>query len=216
MNIDTGLLYQEVDAFGAQPALKELMAECVAAASVASLEHMRSRFVPRDEEEAGVSEASLRRLLARGEDVSDIRTDTSISNCLVFHSTNLHGSVVDPQVVELRRRVDAIAEQLLSRALVLQGPVEVRNSGHFWYPPGGFMSWHTNLRKPGWRMYLTHARSPGVSWFRYRDPRTDTVVTSLDSEWDCRLFQIRPDAPLWHAVYSRTDRFSFGYMASPA
>lgn len=216
MNVDPELPYQEVDAFGERPELRELMAQCIASARAASLQHMGCRFAPRDEGDAGVSAQALRAILARREDVSDIRTDESISNVLVFHSAGLGGSVIDARVTELRRRVDDIAADLLSRALAAQGSVDVRNSGHFWYPPGGFMSWHTNLRKPGWRMYLTHARSAGLSYFRYRDPRTHEIVTSHDGEWDCRIFQIRPDAPLWHAVYSRTDRFSFGYHAVPA
>ena len=73
------------------------------------------------------------------------------------------------------------------------------------------MGWHTNNKAPGWRAYLTHASEPGKSFFRYRDPGSGEIVTSMDKEWDLRIFNVDPNAPFWHAVYSDTDRFSFGY-----
>ena len=77
------------------------------------------------------------------------------------------------------------------------------------------MAWHTNSGVPGWRLYISYAQEPGKSFFRYRDPDTDEIVTSVDDEWTVRLFAIRADKPLWHAIYSETHRFSLGYMIYP-
>ena len=76
------------------------------------------------------------------------------------------------------------------------------------------MGWHTNNRAPGVRIYVTHAEEPGRSFFRYRDPDTDQVVTAPDDRWNVRAFRVGSEKPFWHAVYSETHRFSFGYMIS--
>jgi hypothetical protein len=89
--------------------------------------------------------------------------------------------------------------------------LEARRSGHFWYPSGSHMAWHTNNKAPGWRVYLTHTTEPGRSFFRYRDPMTGEIFTTMDNRWDLRIFRVDPAQSLWHAVYSETDRFSFGY-----
>jgi hypothetical protein len=60
---------------------------------------------------------------------------------------------------------------------------------------------------------LRHPREePGRSFFRYRDPETDRVVTARDDRWNVRVFRVGGEKPFWHAVYSNTHRFSFGYM----
>jgi hypothetical protein len=85
-------------------------------------------------------------------------------------------------------------------------------SGRTWYPPEyGFMGWHTNSNNKAYRLYCTFCREPDKSFFRYRDPKTNEIVTSWDKAgWNFRLFKIT-NPPLWHCVYSETDRFSIGY-----
>ena len=73
------------------------------------------------------------------------------------------------------------------------------------------MGWHTNSKSPGWRLYISYAEETGKSFFRYRDPDTGQVVTSMDAQWNFRLFRIDSTKPFWHAVYSETNRYSFGY-----
>jgi hypothetical protein len=169
-----------------------------------------SRFQPCPDALARVSEDALGRVLATGEIVSDIRTNTGISNCLVFHTNALAGTVMDDSVLRLRRDVDSMVRRRLE-GLIAGDEEAIEVSGHFWYPRGGYMGWHTNLRKPGWRFYVQYAEDPGKSFFRYRDPWTRGIVTRVDKQWNLCLFEIRPDAPLWHAVYSDTNRHSFGY-----
>lgn len=84
-------------------------------------------------------------------------------------------------------------------------------SGRNWYPPRGYMGWHTNSNVQGFRLYCSHAEEPGASFFRYQDPESLKIETLWDEEgWNFRCF--RTDLkPLWHCVYSETDRISFGY-----
>ncbi len=57
------------------------------------------------------------------------------------------------------------------------------------------MGWHTNSRAPGVRIYVTHAEEPGRSFFRYRDPDTDRVVTAPDDRWNVRVFRVGGEKP---------------------
>ena len=86
------------------------------------------------------------------------------------------------------------------------------SSGHFWYPKGSYMGWHTNSRAPGWRIYINFAEEPDKSFFRYRDPETGEIITSWDNQWNLRVFRITARKPIWHCVHSDTNRFSLGYM----
>jgi hypothetical protein len=161
------------------------------------------------------SEDALVEALGRPDDPSDIRTNTDLTNCLVFHTSGLPGSVVHEGVTRRREEADRLVRRLVERVLTGSGG-DLQVSGHFWYPPGSYMGWHTNRRVPGWRVYFTHADEPGRSYFRYRDPGDASIVTSWDSRWDLRIFRVDPDRPLWHSVYSDTHRYSFGYRVVPA
>lgn len=172
-------------------------------------------YVPEPHAERHSSIDALTAALARGHDTSDIRTDPSLTNCLAFHTYGLPGSVVREEVTRHREAADGAVRDLLHRQLPWGRAVDVEVSGHFWYPPGSYMGWHTNQRVPGWRAYLTYAEQPGRSYFRYRHPSDGTVVTSWDGEWDLRVFRVGAPRPFWHAVYSETHRYSFGYRLVP-
>lgn len=191
--------------------LKKTAFDCIAAqrAAVAGYdEAKRSRDVAR----AAVLPGALDRILSAGTDIHGISADPGISNVVAFNTKNLQNSVDSESIAELRRRLDNDVAAMVQRAFRKGKRMHVACSGHFWYPPGSYMGWHTNNRAPGWRVYLTHAVEPGQSFFRYRDPRTGEIVTSMDHDWDLRVFRVDPKAPLWHTVYSNTHRFSFGYI----
>ena len=86
-------------------------------------------------------------------------------------------------------------------------------TGFFWYPPKGYMEWHTNENRPGYRFYCVYAREEAKSFFRFRCPDTGKVITSWDKKgWNFRIFKIGvDDARVWHCVHSNTDRLSFGF-----
>lgn len=131
---------------------------------------------------------------------------------IVFNARNIQDAVSSSEVDRLRKLVDEAVSEKVKQSFRSERDLTVANSGHFWYPPGAYMAWHTNSGAPGWRMYINHAEEPGKSFFRYRDPDTHEIITSKDNEWNVRIFEIRSDKLLWHAVYSDTNRFSLGYM----
>lgn len=210
---DTTKVFHDLQFLAQDEELKSAVKACIDAQKrVASERVAGAGFRPVPDALDKVSPEALEKILAEGRNISDIRTDTDLSNCIVFHTTNLAGSLIDDEVLRLRQRADEVVLRRLS-ALFGEG-CKAACSGHFWYPAGGFMGWHTNLRKPGWRMYVNYAEQEGKSFFRYRDPDSGAIVTSMDKEWNFRLFQISPAKPFWHAVYSETNRFSLGYMVA--
>ena len=121
------------------------------------------------DERERTSAAALAEAMDAG-DNSDIRVDPGLSNCLVFHTGGLPGSMLDPEIISLRERVDAGVNALVRKFVEgIPEPVAMV-SGHLWYPAGSAMGWHTNSRVPGWRLYLTHVDVPHRSYFRYRNP----------------------------------------------
>ena len=108
---------------------------------------------------------------------------------------------------ELTRILAVTLERLLEPRRVMR----LFQSGRNWYPPNGYMGWHTNANVQGFRLYCSHTPVAEQSYFRYLDPATNQIETSWDSSgWNFRCFRTDLE-PLWHCVYSRTDRISFGY-----
>lgn len=111
-------------------------------------------------------------------------------------------------------RFSALTQTLahvLNEQLEPRRSLRLFQSGRNWYPPRGYMGWHTNANVKGFRLYCSHAPDAGASYFRYQDPISKTIVTSWDQAgWNFRCFRTDLE-PLWHCVYSETDRISFGY-----
>lgn len=190
--------------------LLEAVAACCELQRRVAAERLKE-FQPRSDARALVSPGSLEPLLDAGTDRSDITTESGLSNCLVFHVGGLDGSLLDREIARSRADVDARVGRWANELFRPRRGVEARVSGHFLYPPGSYMGWHTNSKVPGWRLYVVRADEPGKSFFRHLDPDSGEVVTSWDDAWSFRLFRIEPGVPLWHCVYSETTRFSFGY-----
>lgn len=175
----------------------------------------RSAFEP--EPSLGpVSEEELESLLASGREVKGIATEREITNAIPFNTKNVERIIRDRGLARLRRQVDVQISRRIGELFAAGEDPTLAPTGQYWYPPGGYMGWHTNSRYPGWRIYLTHSTGPGRSFFRYRDPESGDVITSEDAEWSLRLFRVAVEAPLWHCVRADADRFSFGYLARPA
>jgi hypothetical protein len=173
------------------------------------------RFQPHPDARALVSEERLAELMASSEEVLGLETDRSISNAISFNVGHVADTMRSPEILALRRRVDELVARKVNETFTAERRLKVFCSGHFWYPPGSFMGWHTNAGAPGWRVYITHAEEPGRSFFRYRDPESGEIVTELDREWNARAFRIDPEVPLWHAIYSDTHRFAIGFIVYP-
>ena len=104
------------------------------------------------------------------------------------------------------------SEELLHYVEEAYPDYRVEVSGHFYYPPGGFMGWHTNSDVPCKHLYITVASAPVMSFFRYRDA-DGSIVTDFDNQGiNFREFDTTNVEPLfWHCVYSQCDRVSFGF-----
>ena len=88
-------------------------------------------------------------------------------------------------------------------------------SGHFYYPKGGYMSWHTNSDKPEKHVYITYVDEPNKSFFR--SYTNGEIVTDWDLEkLNVRVFDVVDSKPYyWHCVYSNCNRYSFGFRLFP-
>lgn len=158
-----------------------------------------------------VSEEELKKILNSQNTVHGITTSPEISNCLTFNLDSVKDSLTKESIRLSRNALDQIVRARLEKLFKVNYELSITNSGHFLYPPGGFMSWHTNLKSPGWRLYINYAEEPEKSFLRYQDPDSGQIVTSWDKKWNFRLFKIDPKKLFWHAVYSNTNRYSFGY-----
>ena len=97
------------------------------------------------------------------------------------------------------------------------GHDRVETSGHFIYPPTGYMGWHTNHTNPCTRLYITYATEDNKSFFRYRDRKTKEIITDYDNKGlTIREFFIPKHKPyFWHCVGSMCNRISFGFRINP-
>lgn len=192
-------------------ALRRTILDCVEIQKDRAQKALES-FKPCAESSFEVSAERLNQILQSGSDIHGIASDRHISNVISFSARHIQGSVIDEAVEARRVEVDKKIMTLVRGLFDGNSGLSITTSGHLWYPPGSYMGWHTNSKVPGWRIYVNYAEDEGRSFFRYRDPRGKSIVTLDDKHWNIRLFRIRNDIPLWHAVYSDTNRFSMGYM----
>ena len=68
-------------------------------------------------------------------------------------------------------------------------------------------------------LYLPHpnflvkviARDSNKSWFALRDPASGEISRHADSEGgNLNMFFLSTEPPLWHTIYSDTERWSYG------
>jgi len=190
---------------------KDEIKQCIDAQKTAAKEIISS-FKPESVAKTKVSPDALARILEQKRDVHGISRDKNISNVITFGAAHIDDSVINDEVFSLRKNVDQRMHMIARKIFPRESGLTIVSSGHFWYPPGAYMGWHTNSGAPGWRGYINYAEEAGKSFFRYRDPSTGEIVTLMDREWNIRIFRIDNEIPLWHAVYSETNRFSIGYM----
>ena len=108
-----------------------------------------------------------------------------------------------------------ISNKLLHILKEIYSDKSIYTSGHFYYPPTGYMGWHTNYQMPEERVYVTYASEKGESFFRYLEG--DKVITDYDDKGlTVRRFSVSSERPyFWHCAGSNCDRFSFGYRLKP-
>ena len=84
-----------------------------------------------------------------------------------------------------------------------------------YYPPGGFVEWHTNWNANAYQILFTHSVD-GDGYFRYYDKKKDEIVHIQDVKgWQCRHYYFgredEPDHHCWHSAYSGSQRITLAY-----
>lgn len=213
LDFDTSTMFYEWDDLANDHELIREVMICIQSHHADLGASIESRFRPDPDASYRVSAEYLKTILQTGEDVHGVATNREITNCLVFNASHIRDFVASQKVLQARDRVDQIVFSRIRELFGMKRGLSLSNSGHFLYPPGGYMSWHTNSQKPGWRLYINYAEEPGKSFFRYLDPESGEIVTSYDRQWNFRFFRIDPAKPFWHTVYSDTYRYSLGFRA---
>ena len=88
----------------------------------------------------------------------------------------------------------------------------ITQSGDFFYPPKGYMGWHTNSNTPGRRVYLSYSAESGKNCFLYI--KNGKIVRDYDDKgWTAREFIVgdQPNNLFWHAVDAPIGRISMGF-----
>ena len=89
------------------------------------------------------------------------------------------------------------------------------NSLTSYYPPNGYVGWHTNWNAFGYQMILTWSES-GDGYFSYYDNETKSIVTHHDrTGWQARWYRFgRKDEPnhvCWHTAWTNCPRFTLAF-----
>jgi hypothetical protein len=89
------------------------------------------------------------------------------------------------------------------------------NSLTSYYPPLGYIGWHTNWNAYAYQLILTGSET-GDGYFRHYDNKTDTVVTEEDVPgWQARWFRFghyhEPEHHFWHAAWTECPRFTLAF-----
>ena len=76
----------------------------------------------------------------------------------------------------------------------------------------GFMGWHTNSDYPGDRWYFVYNTNDDSSFMRYINPNTEEMITEWEPKgWSLNHCMVGDyNKPLWHCVYTKNHRISFG------
>jgi hypothetical protein len=84
-----------------------------------------------------------------------------------------------------------------------------------YYPPGGFVGWHTNHNASAYQVLFTWSKT-GNGYFRYLDNETGEIVTIQDKPgWQARHFYFgpkeEPENLCWHSAYAGDERLTLAY-----
>jgi hypothetical protein len=84
-----------------------------------------------------------------------------------------------------------------------------------YYPPGGFVGWHTNYDANAYQVLFTWSET-GDGFFEYYDKKTDEIVKIKDvAGWQCRHYYFgaghEEDLHCWHAAYAGCQRITLAY-----
>lgn len=89
------------------------------------------------------------------------------------------------------------------------------NALYNYYPPGGFVGWHTNWNAAAYQILFTWSET-GNGYFRYYDLKEKKIVTEQDKPgWQCRWYYFgrlrEREHHCWHAAYAGCDRITLAF-----
>lgn len=84
-----------------------------------------------------------------------------------------------------------------------------------YYPPGGFVGWHTNHDASAYQVLFTWSKT-GDGYFKYYDKANDEIITIPDVKgWQCRHYYFgpenEPESHCWHSAYAGCERVTLAY-----
>lgn len=90
-----------------------------------------------------------------------------------------------------------------------------QNSLTSYYPPKGFVGWHTNWNAFGYQIILTWSEE-GNGYFTYYDKENDEFVKHEDVKgWQARWYRFgrrdEPEHHCWHAAWTECPRFTLAF-----
>jgi len=85
-----------------------------------------------------------------------------------------------------------------------------KNAVFLYYPPGGFVGWHTNQNNSGYQFIFSWSER-GDGYFQYYDKQKKEIVKLPDkSGWQARYYHFGKDEPdhCWHSAYTNVPRIT--------
>ena len=79
-----------------------------------------------------------------------------------------------------------------------------------YYPPGGFVGWHTNQNNSGYQFIFTYSKN-GDGYFQYYDKqRQETIITKDQPGWRCHYHHFGKETHehCWHSAYTNEPRIT--------
>lgn len=88
------------------------------------------------------------------------------------------------------------------------------------YPPGGYISWHTNWNAPGYNLIFSWSEN-GDGWFKHRDPVSGKIVHHQDRPgWQLKAGYFghlgERDKICYHAASTNCKRITVSFIFSAA
>jgi len=82
--------------------------------------------------------------------------------------------------------------------------VVIPNMQLVYYPPNGYMNWHTNSNNPSTRIYLVRSTDTPESKMKFKDK-----VIEDKPFWSFNIFEVGKNT--WHCIDAKTERLSLGF-----
>ena len=195
--------------------LRAAATACIELQKSAAADLVRSAYTPDRSGGEPVSKEALDHILASNTDVRGIATERDITNAIPFNIRS-----VERTVKTVRSSPPASISMIWSRAgwpsssNGARGPCCSRAASTGIRAAVTWAGTRTTAIPAGASMSAMprSQRSPSSAIGALMTARSSPPSTPAGT---LRLFEVDPARPLWHAVWSETDRFSFGYVVRP-